>query len=385
MWLFAGSVALLLVAAGPKRGSKPAPTPKNPYTSSQVCHQCHAYIYDQWSNSLHGSSLSDPIFQGVFKRVGAKDQPFCLQCHAPTSRLTQDGALKRPVTSEGVTCDFCHTVKSVSAGKPPVFTLEPGATKRGPYILSNTVGHRTAYSELHTQSEFCGGCHEVINPQGFPVMDTYEEWKAGPYPGLGVQCQNCHMPQEFGAPAVTLGDFQSKMTVTAHRFLGGHSQINITRAATMSMLLSASDHGVSAAVYVTNAESGHRLPTGIPARKVILVIRALSPSGKLLDSQSIEYRRILQDPQGQEIPNDRIEDMFLKAASVKSDNRISPKETRREEFTFSIPDDVKDSVILEATLYYLFQVPFLVPNEMRVEMAREVQTMELHSDESKDR
>lgn len=375
-WFAIASASHPALASAGKAKKATSPS-RNPYTSSQVCQQCHAYLYDQWVNSLHGSSLTDPVYQGVFKKVGPKDQPFCLQCHAPTVRVTHDAAFNLAITLEGVTCDFCHTVKTVKAGKPPELLLDPGRTKRGPYELVGTMGHKKAYSELHTKAEFCGGCHEVINPNGFAVMDTYEEWKAGPYPGLGTQCQSCHMAQEFGAPAVTMGDFQSKMKVTAHRFLGGHSLINITRAATLSLLLSPSEHGVSAAVYITNAESGHRLPTGIPARKVILELRVLDSAGELLDTRTVEYRRILRDAEGNEIPNDRIEDMFLKAASVKSDNRIAPKETRREEFDIPIPEGAKDSVTIEATLYYLFQVPFLYPNEMKMEMARDVQTYEI--------
>ena len=39
---------------------------KEGYTESQTCGVCHTAIYKEWKNSLHASSISDPVFLGVF-------------------------------------------------------------------------------------------------------------------------------------------------------------------------------------------------------------------------------------------------------------------------------------------------------------------------------
>lgn len=365
----------LVNSSGP---GKPAAGKASLFASSESCGSCHQDIYREWSNSLHAASNSDPVFRGVFNRTPESGRRFCVGCHAPMVVAEGSPDSKFPASLDGITCDYCHSVKSVQPGKPHPYELVFDKVKRGPFESADTAGHPSVLSDVHTKAEFCAGCHEAVNAHGLAVLDTYEEWKAGPYPGDGVQCQNCHMPADFNSSVVTTAGYKSDHVVTAHRFLGGHSQINITSAAKMSMLLDSQGNNVTAVVYVTNAESGHRLPTGIPARRVVLEVRVLNAKGKVLDSQKVEYRRVLQDAAGNAIAPDKIEDMFSKAVAVMSDNRISPKETRREEFSFTVSDGADDRVVVESSLYYLFQVPFLMPNEMKMPMARDIQTVRLH-------
>jgi len=352
------------------------------YTKSEVCGRCHTEIYKEWANSLHATSLTDPVFVGVFKEVEYKeDREFCLKCHAPTVRVTGDFDIRLPITKEGVTCDFCHTIKGVNLTKEEPFAFDLGDTKRGPFEGGIEDGHKNAYSEVHLKAEFCATCHEVVNKWGFYVMRTYSEWKEGPYAEKGIQCQNCHMPEVFGVPIVNPEVAKTIRIVTAHKFLGGHSEITLTRVAKISSLVERLDDSLSVVVYVTNAESGHRLPTGIPSRKVILRLRLLSPrgevAGEIVGEKEVVYKRVLIDEEGREIPDDNMKDMFLKAVGVKSDNRIYPGESRREEFIFPISDVMGEEVIVESVLRYEFRVPFLEPNIMKVEMARDVKTINI--------
>jgi Cytochrome c554 and c-prime len=351
---------------------------KEGYTESQVCGTCHTMIHKQWENSLHASSISDPVFLGVYNEVEKEEnRRFCLKCHAPTVRVTGDYKLTQPITKEGVTCDFCHTIKGVDLSKEEPFEYALGFVKRGPIKSDLEIGHENRYSEIHLKAEFCAGCHEVVNENGFHVMSTYTEWKQGPYAGKGIQCQNCHMPEEFGVPIVNPEIARTQHSVTAHTFLGGHSQINITKAATLTQVIDKANDHISVVVYVTNAEAGHSLPTGIPSRKVILTVKLLDPTGQELESKRVVYRRVLVDGEGREIPEENIKDMFLKATSVKSDNRIRPKETRREEFTFPLPKGIGGTLLVESYLYYEFSVPYLEPNIMKVEMAEDEQLIEI--------
>jgi hypothetical protein len=351
---------------------------KEGYTESHVCGTCHTMIHRQWGNSLHASSISDPVFLGVYNEVEKEeDRRFCLKCHAPTVRVTSDYDFTQDITKEGVTCDFCHTIRDVDLGKQEPFEFALGFVKRGPLESDLEIGHENLYSEIHLKAEFCAGCHEVVNENGFHVMTTYTEWKQGPYAEKGIQCQNCHMPEEFGVPIVNPEIARTQHNVTAHKFLGGHSQINITTAATLTQVVDKADDHISVVVYVTNAEAGHSLPTGIPSRKVILTVKLLDPRGQELESKEVVYRRVLVDGEGREIPEENIKDMFLKATSVKSDNRIRPKETRREEFTFPLPKGIGGTLLVESYLYYEFSVPYLEPNVMKVEMAEDEQLIEI--------
>lgn len=350
---------------------------KEGYTESQTCGECHTAIYKEWKNSLHASSISDPVFLGVFNEVGKEKKSFCLKCHVPTVRVTRDYNLTQSISKEGVTCDFCHTVKSVSLNKEEPFEFDQGFVKRGPFESDLEVGHKSLYSGIHLKAEFCAGCHEVVNENGFHVMSTYNEWKGGPYAEKEIQCQNCHMPEEFGTPIVNPEVTKTDHTVTAHRFLGGHSQINITKAATLTQVLDKADKSLTIVVYITNSEAGHSLPTGIPSRKVILTVKLLDPKGEVVGEKEVVYRRVLIDSEGKEISEKNIKDMFLKAVALKSDNRIKPKETRREEFVFPLTDRIGKALTVESTLRYEFSVPYLEPNIMRMEMARDVKTVNL--------
>ena len=348
------------------------------YTSSQVCGTCHTMIHKQWENSLHASSIDDPVFQGVFGQVEKEEnRKFCLKCHAPTVRVTGDYSLSQSITKEGVTCDFCHTIKGVDLTREEPFEFALGFVKRGPFESNLKIGHENQFSQIHLKAEFCAGCHEVVNQNGFHVMSTYTEWKRGPYAEKGIQCQNCHMPEEFGVPIVNPEIAKTQHSVTAHKFLGGHSQINITTAATLTQVVDIVDDHVSVVVYVTNAEAGHSLPTGIPSRRVILTVKLMDRRGQEFDSKEVVYRRVLADGEGREIPEENIKEMFLKATTVKSDNRIGPKETRREEFTFALPKGVVGTLLVESYLYYEFSVPYLEPNMMKVEMAEDEQLIKI--------
>jgi cytochrome c554/c'-like protein len=357
------------------------PSVKNEgYTESQICGVCHTAIYEQWKNSLHASSISDPVFLGVFNEVDKEKKSFCLKCHAPTVRVTRDYSLTQFITKEGVTCDFCHTIKGVNLNKEEPFEFDQGFVKRGPFESDMEIGHKSLYSEIHLKAEFCAGCHEVVNENGFHVMSTYSEWKMGPYAEKGIQCQNCHMPEEFGTPIVNPEIAQTQHTVTAHKFLGGHSQINITKAATLSQVLDKAEDSLSVVVYITNSEAGHAIPTGIPSRRIILTVKLLDPKGEVVGEKEVVYRRVLVDGEGKEISERNIKDMFLKATALKSDNRIKPKETRREEFVFPLTKRMAKALTVESTLRYEFSVPYLEPNVMRMEMARDLKSVNMQTE-----
>jgi len=100
----------------------------------------------------------------------------------------------------------------------------------------------------------------------------------------------------------------------------------------------------------------------------------------VLEKKEVVYRRVLVDGEGKEIPEGNIKDMFLRAKALKSDNRIKPKETRREEFIFPLTKGMGGVLTVDSTLRYEFSVPYLEPNMMRMEMARDIKTINIEGE-----
>ena len=111
------------------------------------------------------------------------------------------------------------------------------------------------------------------------------------------------------------------------------------------------------------------VPTGIPARKLILYVE-LRAANEYFNQQRV-YQRILVDESGSEIKKEC--EVFLKAAKTSFDNRIKPKETRTERFAFARPRNKK--VTITARMDYLYKTQVLSPTEMRVKMAEDKKTI----------
>jgi hypothetical protein len=111
------------------------------------------------------------------------------------------------------------------------------------------------------------------------------------------------------------------------------------------------------------------LPTGIPARKIILQVRLLDKKGEKIDQKEKVYQKVLLDQKGEVLTESY--KMILDAASVLSDNRIAPKEIRQEKFEFDLPSGIKPFSV-ESTLRYQYPVPVLTTGLMEVEMAKQV-------------
>ncbi|MHA2609853.1 MAG: multiheme c-type cytochrome [bacterium JZ-2024 1] len=343
---------------------------KGKHELSSTCAPCHGAIYEEWKNSMHAYAMVDPIFQKIYETLSIEQKEYCTNCHSPLSHYEVPPEDRGKLILEGVTCDFCHTAVSGEIGKGK-WKLDPGGTKRGPLEDASDVAHPVAYSPLHTQSEFCGVCHQAVNANGVAVLNTYEEWKESPYPGEGITCQKCHMPEEVMREGPGGKEGAWRATFPSHRFTGGHSPARLELAARLSVLAWKAPDKISVSAFVTNEESGHWLPTGIPSRYLLLTVRLLDRKGNILKTHSVRFQRILQDRAGNPIASEEVPKMFFESAGVYQDNRILPKETKRVEVDFPFPEGgIKDVGAVEAVLSYHLPIPWLTPPELRVEMAR---------------
>ena len=310
-WKSAAIVGLLPAGGrAPTLDLRPIPVDDPGYRFQTVdfgdppCNFCHFDQVDRWSRSQHAQAEKDPLvldeyrafvawwqkldpyatdeataFAGPFLPTGAKGDigatfddgggaryrvvsdglslGDCAKCHVPTYALA-GGQDFRPsaiatladaaVYAEGVTCDFCHKVRSVETDGEAVLTkigiekvalARPGAGDQimfGPFDDVTYSEMQSSYLPLIATSEFCADCHSdaktlVLQPvdaagadSGAVVNrlvwgeDTYREWRFAPptvhgvhppgsmsasgdgpftgannYAGRALGCQECHM------------------------------------------------------------------------------------------------------------------------------------------------------------------------------------------------
>lgn len=346
------------------------------FTSAENCKKCHPDIYKNWSLSLHANAMKDPVFEIAYYKalanLGEGAREYCISCHSPLTRQSRDYNLKQKISQEGVTCDFCHRITAVELGQPqPGMVLAKENIQYGPIKEpATTNAHKSEYAELLQKAEYCAACHELTSPAGGPVMETYSEWKAGPYSRENIHCQNCHMAKVEGTEEKA-DEEEGKKKVkfySDHLVQGGHSQIRLGKAATLATRAQVKDSKVTVVCLVTNKESGHKIPTGIPLRRIILEVALISKEGKEIARKNIVYQKVLVDATGKILTEPG--EMIMNAARVASDNRIAPKEQREERFEFDLPKEV-DTFTVDSHLRYEFETVIMTPQKMLIEMAKD--------------
>lgn len=363
----ATTVALSVVLSGAATAQNVEFKPGQ-FPSSQVCGSCHQDIYNVWKEkSVHAKALND-AFIAAYREAnewsGGKTKALCLTCHAPTTVVTQDYDLKQAISQEAITCDFCHSLKGIrlrDVDNP--FDLDVGVIKRGPLHKPEPTVHRTVRSDLHTSSLLCGGCHEYQNRNGVALMTTYSEWEAGPYPKEAVVCQGCHMPL-FKAELVQNQKTRQldRIFINLHQMPGGHSQDQLQRALRMDVTdVRREPERTLVRVELYNDGAGHKVPTGLPSRRIVLDASVKSPDGRLLRQKRV-YQKVVLDAAGKPITKDSR--LFLEGASIQEDTRIAPRERRLETFEFPVPRIQQAD--LKVRLYYDY-APMTKP-ENRSEM-----------------
>jgi len=323
-------------------------------SSAEFCGRCHRSIHEAWKTSSHSHAMDSPLFQDALEAAanefGASARNTCLACHSPLALQLNDTTLQRKVSWEGVTCDYCHSIRDVTIGaQNPKAKLEFALVKSGPLKDAISGAHGTVFSEVHTNATVCAPCHEYRNAQGFAVLTTYSEWQKSRYWKEGRQCQSCHMSAVAGEVVDPKFQRVSTSKINLHQMPGSHSvdQLNSTIKAQIQTFRESGKIRVK--VTVANTAAGHFVPTGSPLRQLVLEVRADTYNGRHLREERI-YRRVVADAQGKEI--EREHQAFLKAAKVVSDTRLAPDEKRVEQFLFDVPQGVAAQV--KATFWYYY-------------------------------
>jgi len=320
---------------------------------AETCGRCHRDILTAWKQSVHSRALENTLFQDALERAeqigGESSRRVCLGCHAPTVRYSGDWELEAKSSWEGVTCDFCHSVKSVSmAGISPELVARFDGVKTGPLKDAVSTGHETAFSDVHTTSLICAGCHEYRNAKDFPVLTTYSEWQSSSYAAQQKSCQNCHMGEveaDVVDPRVKRVD---DAKVNLHEMPGSRSIQMLNEAVQLSLRDQREGDELIVTVTLRNRGAGHMIPTGSPLRKLNVIVEVKS-GGKTYEQRRV-YQRKVADESGAEITKE--ERIFLRAAKQLSDTRLKPEESREEVFRFPVP--AKQSARMDVRVLYVY-------------------------------
>jgi hypothetical protein len=357
----------------------------------------------------HAAAIADecalchmPMATRVARAAGAQGEVFA---HLPIAEGTTE---RSHLAADGVSCTVCHQIQPDRLGQRDSFNgefsiapLSPGTPRTifGPYAID--AGRRTIMRSVTSfeqtegahvrQSALCASCHTLITtafgPGGevvgtLPEQMNYQEWEHSDHAREGRSCQSCHMPKAPGPlrTASVLGE--PRESLARHSFGGGNAfmlrllnryrtelgveaspaELEATAQATLRQLrdetatvtvsaLSRTADVLSFAVGIT-VLTGHKYPTGYPARRTWLHVlvrdaegRALFESGRIDASGAIagndadadagrfepHYREITRPDQVQIYetilgdPRGRVTTGLLTATQYLKDNRLLPR------------------------------------------------------------
>ena len=311
------------------------------------------------------------------------------------------------LAADGVSCTLCHQIASDGLGTPESFNAgfviappRDGVRQiQGPHaidqgrrtIMRSVTGYEQAEAPHLRESELCASCHTLIT-QAFgsngevvgrlPEQMNYQEWQHSAFPGEQKSCQSCHMPRAPGPVrmASVLGDYRDGLS--RHLFVGGNAfmlrlfnryrdelgipalpgELDAVARATVDQLqhdtarISIARAEAVGAVLAVDVDvrnlTGHKFPTGYPARRTWLHVtvrdaggRAIFDSGPLSPDGSIRgndsdadasrfephYEEITRDDQVQIYepilgdPQARPTTGLLTATRYLKDNRLLPR------------------------------------------------------------
>jgi hypothetical protein len=219
------------------------------------CAPCHAEQVDEWRQSRHSVSATNPIFTAAWRRWPAG---WCVNCHAPIAaeqrsilgHEAQPGATYPPNAwidsgSDGVSCAACHLRDGVIL------------TSRAATAAADAV-HPTRVDPALVDGRACATCHDfsfqnhtpalpfTLGPT--PAQSTTAEWAGSAAAARGERCVDCHL----GA--------------SGHTFPGAHSP-ELVRSL---VRVEAVREGDAIRWTVSAPGNPHKFPTGDPVRHVDL-------------------------------------------------------------------------------------------------------------------
>jgi hypothetical protein len=308
--------------------------------TAESCGNCHNEIYAEWKTTQHASAWTDPLFQADFKDLG--EMYMCTYCHTPVGQqreLIVKGIKdysptviakgdKNPdfdskLQQEGVTCVACH--------------LRDGKIRSPFKIEEADAPHAVVYAPEQGTQETCRYCHSSDQRFGTELkrslIDTFNEWEEYKQKGGTKMCLECHMPA-IERPTVPNGPIRKGRQ---HIFRGGHNK-EFLRAEALEVKTSTATYTgetINGTFTVFN-KTGHRFPTGEPARYAEFTMEALDNEGKVIATSPIQ----------------RIERVVNEHGFIETtDNTLSPHADTTFKFSVKAPSATSAKFVVR---YYLW-------------------------------
>jgi len=261
--------------------------------SAEECVGCHAEIYAEWSESMHGQAWTDPYFQVDFVFDGS--QQICLNCHVPLEDQQEnlvfgfrDKERFRPILQpnpefdpslqkEGVTCVVCHIKDGVIIG--------PFETTDAPHPVK-------VDKSMAGGLKPCERCHVISGERWdtfyrIPPCGTVAEIGEG---GQEPDCVGCHMPQTL-RPVAEGGNPRKS---GKHTFPGAHDPKAIAGALEVQYKQISGEDGIIGYNFqLINIGAGHYLPTGTPDRHLTLDLKLLDGQDRVIKEDRYTMKRYI--------------------------------------------------------------------------------------------
>lgn len=373
--------------------------PQYAFRSPEDCRLCHQRYYDEWQDAGHRNAAKNTwvkdLYDGsgtpgtggngfTFKGAHPELHGDCAECHAPVAAAPDPGdhtdfaAVTGEAYEYGVSCDLCHKTSGIVHEDLPgvlAMTMARSTPELAFGALPDAAPHfpgqmRASRSELHASSLLCSACHEDNSDHDFDgdyleegsveSEATYSEWADSPYaqPGPGYRtCQSCHMGSNGATTAAeSFGTVvRDPSQLHAHEFQGTTDDY-VRNAATVRVIAIRSGSRFEIHAAVTNDRTGHKVPSGVTTRNMILLVDATGPDGVGLPfdldaSETVPVWAGAGDPEAgyyaglpgrgftkvlTDGANDNV--FFTEATAVKSDNRIPAGATDWSSYVVELPE-----------------------------------------------
>lgn len=333
------------------RASMMANSARDPYWQAAVRREAidHPSIVEKIEDEC--STCHMPMARAVSK---SNDRPGRVFAHLPFKGEGSDSAL----AADGVSCMLCHQITSDRLGSPESFTgnfviKPPGPSGErpifGPFqvdagrasVMHSVTGATPSESTHLQKSDVCATCHtlhtEAFGLRGevigsLPEQMPFLEWQHSAF-RTERSCQSCHMPEVAQPTAVAAVLGQPRDNVSRHTFLGGNffmlrmlnrfrgelgvealpNELEAAARGTIQQLQERTatiriDEARLAGNELTfnvnvTSDSGHKFPTGYPARRAWLHVKVRDGSGRtVFESGGITAAGAIQGNDGDDDP-----------------------------------------------------------------------------------
>ncbi|MBL8860179.1 MAG: hypothetical protein JNL28_16835 [Planctomycetes bacterium] len=303
---------------------------RDPYWRAQMAHEIELAPHDKAAIETLCLTCHAPAASHTARLTGA----------APPSIET---AMRDPLAFDGVNCTVCHRTTSENLGTPASFNgnlaIKGDATIYGPFEKPATgpmrmhTGFTPTFGEHISTSALCGACHTLYTQPSpdaprFLEQAVYLEWRNSVFSdehektGDSRTCQECHMP-DVGSMRIARNpagfDFATQVRdgVRAHTFVGGNAfmtdmlrvnaaELGVTASESALKRVAAASRALlghsTATLAVSNVQrrpggvafdvkvenlTGHKFPSGYPARRAWLAVEVRSGRNVLFHSGAV--------------------------------------------------------------------------------------------------